>query len=185
VISPRELTPEVQIRIATLDDAAALADAYDRNWDHLSPWEPIRPANWLTAAGQLERLTSTLERYKNGLVVPWLLFEDDRVVGSFTLQDVVPGPFRSASIGYWLAADALGRGLATRAVDMVAEIADTELKLHRIEASTLTRNTASQRVLQRAGFTQIGFAPTYLHIGGAWQDSNLYQRILNDREPGA
>ena len=97
----------------------------------------------------------------------------------------MPGPFRSASIGYWLAVDAVGRGLATRAVDTVAEIADTELKLHRIEASTVTNNIASQRVLQRAGFHQIGSAPNYLHIDGAWRDHNLYQRILNDREPGA
>ena len=35
------------------------------------------------------------------------------------------------------------------------------------------------------GFQQIGMAPTYLHIDGHWQDCNLYQRILNDREPGA
>lgn len=185
MISPRRLTPEVELRIASLDDAPALAEAYTRSWDHLSPWEPNRPDNWFTAAGQLERLTGTLERYKNGLVVPWLLIEGDRVIGSFTLQDVVPGPFRSASIGYWLAIDAVGRGLATRAVQTVAEIADTELKLHRIAASTRHDNVASQRVLLRTGFEQIGFAPKYLHTGGAWQDCNLYQRILNDREPGA
>ncbi|TCC47648.1 N-acetyltransferase [Kribbella capetownensis] len=185
MISPRQLTPEVELRVASLDDAPALAEAYTRSWDHLSPWEPDRPENWFTPAGQLERLTRTLERYKNGLVVPWLLIEDDRVVGSFTLQDVVPGPFRSASIGYWLAIEAVGRGLATRAVDAVAEIADTELRLHRIAASTRKDNVASQRVLLRTGFEQIGFAPTYLHTGGAWQDCNLYQRILNDREPGA
>jgi len=78
-----------------------------------------------------------------------------------------------------------GRGLATLAVEAVAELADTQFKLHRIEASTLKNNIASQRVLQRTGFNQIGFAPTYLHIGGLWQDCNLYQRILNNREPGA
>ena len=93
-------------------------------------------------------MTYQLERYKNGQVVPWVLAEGDRIVGQITLSDLVPGPFRSAALGYWLAADALGRGLATLAVSAVAEIADTELKLHRIEASTLTNNAASQRVLQ-------------------------------------
>jgi ribosomal-protein-alanine N-acetyltransferase len=126
-----------------------------------------------------------LEQYKGGRTVPWVLAEGDRVVGAVTLNDLVPGPFRSAAIGYWLAVDAVGRGLATRAVEAVAEIADTELRLHRIEASTRTNNVASQRVLQRTGFAQIGFAPKYLHIDGDWQDSNLYQRILNDRAPGA
>ena len=60
------------------------------------------------------------------------------------------------------------------------------MRLHRIEASTLTNNAPSQRVLQRKrGFAQIGFAPDYLHIDGAWHDCNLYQRILNNRAPGA
>ena len=185
MISSRPLTPDVQLRIATLDDAAGLADAYIRSWDHLKPWEPDRPETWFTPAGQREKLTASLAKYKDGRTVPWVLTEGDRIVGAITLNDVVPGPFRSASLGYWLAIDAVGRGLVTRAVETVAEIADTELKLHRIEASTLTNNVASQRVLQRTGFAQIGTAPTYLHIAGAWQDCNLYQRILNDRAPGA
>ncbi len=185
MISPRQLTPDVQLRIATLADAAGLADAFTRSWNHLQPWEPDRAESWFTPAGQHERLTSSLERYKNGQVVPWVLAEGDRIVGQMTLSDLVPGPFRNADLGYWLAADAVGRGLATRAVEAVIEISDTELKLHRIAASTLTNNAPSQRVLQRTGFVQIGFAPTYLHIAGAWQDCNLYQRILNDRAPGA
>ncbi len=185
MIEPRSLTTDVELRIASLDDAPALADAQTRSREHLGPWDPARTDRWFTPAGQAERLTSQLERYKNGQVVPWVLADGDRVLGQITLSDLVPGPFRSASLGYWLAVDALGRGLATRAVEAVAEIADSELKLHRIEASTLTGNTASQRVLNRTGFRQIGTAPTYLHIAGYWQDCNLYQRILNDREPGA
>ena len=185
MIAARSLTPDVQLRIATLDDAPALADACARSRDHLKPWEPSRPDNWFTPAAQAERLTSLLERYKNGQIVPWLLAEGDRIVGAITLNDLVAGPFRNAALGYWLAVDAVGRGLATLAVEAVAAIADQELKLHRIEASTLTNNAASQRVLQRTGFTQIGFAPTYLHIAGSWQDCNLYHRILNDRPPGA
>ncbi|WP_328999717.1 GNAT family N-acetyltransferase [Kribbella sp. NBC_00709] len=185
MIAARSLTPDVELRIGTLDDAPALADAQVRSREHLRPWEPVRTEKWFTTAGQVERMTGQLERFKNGHVVPWVLAEGDRVVGQITLSDLVPGPFRSASLGYWLAVDALGRGLMGRAVEAVAEIADTELKLHRIEASTLTGNAASQRVLDRAGFHQIGMAPTYLHIDGHWQDCNLYQRILNTREPGA
>jgi ribosomal-protein-alanine N-acetyltransferase len=185
VIESRPLTPDVHLRIVTLDDAAALADAQSRSREHLRPWEPVRDEKWFTPVGQVERLTFQLERYKNGLVVPWVLVSGDRIVGGITLSDLVHGPFRSAALGYWLAVDAVGRGLATQAVQTVADIADTELKLHRIEASTLTGNTASQRVLARTGFEQIGMAPTYLHIDGRWQDCNLYQKILNTRAPGA
>ena len=185
MIEARQLTPDVQLRLVTVDDAPALADAQIRSREHLRPWDPERTERWFTLAGQADRLTGQLERHKNGQVVPWVLAEGNRIVGAITLSDLVPGPFRSASLGYWLAVDAVGRGLATRAVEAVAEIADTQLKLHRIEASTLTGNLASQRVLDRTGFQQIGMAPTYLHINGYWQDCNLYQRILNDRDPGA
>jgi ribosomal-protein-alanine N-acetyltransferase len=180
----RALTPDVLLRLATLDDAAGFAAAQVRNRDHLAPWEPVRSEHWFTAAGQTERLQAQLERHKNGQVVPWLLISGDRVVGAVTLTDIVPGPFRSASLGYWIDAELLGRGLTTKAVETVAEFADTELRLHRIEASTLTGNVASQRVLKKCGFVQIGSAPDYLHIAGAWRDCHLYQRILNTRAPG-
>ncbi|MFK4085343.1 GNAT family N-acetyltransferase [Kribbella sp. NPDC020789] len=184
MIKPRHLTTDVELRIATLDDAAALADAYKRSWDHLKPWEPDRPDNWFTAEGQHTRLTSLLEAYDRGTTVPWLLASGDRILGAVTLNDIVAGPFRNAHVGYWLAVDAVGRGLMTLAVEAAAAIADIELKLHRLQASVFVHNAASHAVLERTGFTQCGFAPNYLYIGGRWQDSNLFQRILNDRAPG-
>ena len=184
MIKPRQLTPSVELRLAALDDAAALADAYTRSWDHLQRWEPARPDDWFTAAGQRSRLATSLERFSGGTALPLLLAEGDRIVGAVTLSDIVPGPFRNAHLGYWLAAEAVGRGLMTLAVNATAELADTELKLHRLQASVFVHNAASHAVLERTGFTQIGFAPNYLYIGGRWQDSNLFQRILNDRPPG-
>ena len=170
--------------MATIEDAEAIAEAQVRSREHLRPWEPYRPDAWFTAAGQAERLQGQLERHKYGQVVPWLLVEGSRVIGAATLTDIVPGPFRSGSLGYWIDVGAVGRGLATAAVQAVAEIADVELRLHRIEASTLINNTPSQRVLTKCGFVQIGTAPDYLHIDGAWRDCHLFQRILNTRAPG-
>lgn len=110
----RSLAPDVLLRVATLDDAAGFAAAQLRNRDHLAPWEPVRSEAWFTEAGQKERLQAQLERYKNGQVVPWLMISGDRVVGAMTLTDIVPGPFRSTSLGYWVDVELLGRGLATK-----------------------------------------------------------------------
>jgi ribosomal-protein-alanine N-acetyltransferase len=181
----RPLTSTVELRVATIGDAAAFAEAQVRNREHLKPWEPVRSDRWFTTAGQADRLAQQLERFERREVVPWFMFQDDRVVGAITLTDIVPGPFRSASLGYWIDADLLGKGLATAAVQTVAEVADNELLLHRIEASTLTHNLPSQKVLKKAGFSQIGTAADYLHIDGAWRDCHLFQRILNIRLPGA
>ena len=180
----RTLTAGIELRVATLADAAAFAQAQVHNREHLAPWEPVRSERWFTAAGQEDRLKAQLVRYQNREVVPWFLFQDERVVGAITLTDIVPGPFQSASLGYWIDKDFLGKGLATTAVQTVAELADNELRLHRIEASTLVINEPSQRVLLKCGFTQIGTAPDYLHIAGVWQTCHLHQRILNTRKPG-
>jgi ribosomal-protein-alanine N-acetyltransferase len=62
-------------------------------------------------------------------------------------------------------------------VAQIVRIAFEELGLHRLEAGTLLHNTASQRVLERNGFTRFGLAPKYLSIAGRWQDHVLFQRI--------
>ncbi len=91
-----------------------------------------------------------------------------------------PGTSRGGGVGYWVDGDYAGRGLAFAAVHAIVDMARDELGLHRIEASTLLHNVASQRVLLKAGFQHIGMAPRYLQISGKWQDHNLYQVVLHD-----
>ena len=98
-----------------------------------------------------------------------------------SLSNVVPGAFRSANVGYFVDGSRNGRGLATRALETVAEHAFGELALHRLEAGSLVDNIASQRVLEKNGFECIGLARSYLRIAGAWRDHLLFQRT-NDRD---
>ncbi|MFY1586612.1 GNAT family N-acetyltransferase [Micromonospora sp. WMMD734] len=61
-----------------------------------------------------------------------------------------------AMIGYSLLPEARGRGLATRAVRLLAGWAFDQVGLARLWAGTAPWNTASQRVLDRAGFHREG-----------------------------
>ncbi|MEV0385991.1 GNAT family N-acetyltransferase [Nonomuraea sp. NPDC050643] len=175
------LAGDVVLRPVTERDTEALVDAYIRNRDHLRRWEPSRPAEFFTHAGQAERLKSLLEQQARGGAVAWVLADGERVVGRMTLSTIVRGPFLSADLGYWLDAGYTGRGLATQGVRAVCRMADQELGLHRIAASTLLDNVASQTVLRKAGFEPYGLAPRYLAIDGKWQDHRLFQRILHER----
>ena len=53
-------------------------------------------------------------------------------------------------IGYWVKADARGRGVATRAVVLVARFAFDELGAARVQLVTEPDNVASQRVAEKA-----------------------------------
>jgi ribosomal-protein-alanine N-acetyltransferase len=168
-----------ELRPLSLEDAPALAAAYDRNRRHLAPWDPPRPADWWTEAGQRARVATELEAVNAGRQAAWLVHHGGEVVGRVALNTIVLGPFRSASMGYWIDAGHTGRGVATWAGEHACAEA-LRLGLHRVEAGTMRHNLASQGVLRRLGFTWFGTADRYLFIDGAWRDHHLFQRLLHD-----
>jgi [ribosomal protein S5]-alanine N-acetyltransferase len=184
-IKESAILPDVILRPIAVGDAKPLSAAYVGNRKHLEPWEPVRPESFFTVEGQTERIDGLLRQAADGIMVPWVMesAEDRRIIGAITLSGISLGPFCSSYVGYWVAGDQQGRGLASAALERVCEIARDDLGLHRIEASTLIDNTTSQRVLKKCGFETIGDAPQYLHINGEWRDSRLFQRVLHDRDP--
>ena len=172
------LTDTVGVRVLRRSDAGPLADAYLRNREHLAPWEPLRFEEFFTAGGQAASIESKLGLFIAGTDVPWVLVEGPRVIGVINLSGIVRGPFLSAHLGYWVDKDVTGRGIGSAAVEFALQTARNELGLHRLQASTLPHNAASQRILKRAGFEEIGLAAQYLRIAGSWQDHILFQRIL-------
>lgn len=167
------------IRPLEESDAEVLAAAYSRNREHLAPWDPIRPVEFFTVEGQRKTVAGQLDLVSSGHLATWLLLYGGDVVGRVSLNNIIRGVLASASVGYWVDHAHLRRGLATALVEHACTEA-LALGLHRVEAGTLLHNVASQKVLLRAGFELYGMAPKFLFIDGAWQDHNLYQRILHD-----
>ena len=160
------------IRPLTAGDAEELTALLIENRAFLAPFEPDRGERFYTVEGQLERL---VREDKHGFAI----LDGERIVGTVALSNVVLGPLQSANLGYWVAERANGRGLATKAVGELIPIAFGELGLHRLEAGTLVDNLGSRRVLEKNGFEEIGIARGYLHIGGAWRDHVLFQRLAD------
>ena len=58
----------------------------------------------------------------------------------------------TAEVGYWLAEPFWGKGIMTRALNILTEYGIQALGLNRIFAEPYTTNPASARVLEKAGF---------------------------------
>jgi len=165
-------------RLVTLADADALAELYSANRDFLTPWEPVRNDDFYTADGERAVIGDALARHAQGTALPHVICDGSGLVaGRITLNNIVRGAFQSCDLGYWVSAALNGRGLATGAVREMIGQAISGLGLHRIQAATLPHNAASQKVLARNGFTQIGMAPEYLHTAGRWQDHFIYHVV--------
>jgi RimJ/RimL family protein N-acetyltransferase len=78
----------------------------------------------------------------------------DRLVGTIGLMDLDGAGF--GEIGYWIAADARGRGFTTRAVVLLRDWAQTALGLTEITIFAHRDNRPSQLVAERAGFEDTG-----------------------------
>lgn len=75
------------------------------------------------------------------------------VLGRVNLVDVAQG---SAELGYRIAEEAAGRGLATAAVREACALAASTYGLSTLRAETTLDNAASRAVLTRTGFTSVG-----------------------------
>ena len=83
-------------------------------------------------------------------------------------------------VGYWVAPQARGRGVATAAVRLITGVGFDRLGLMRLDLLAATGNEASQRVAEQAGFTREGVMRSYLATKeGVRDDAVMFGLVRN------
>jgi len=81
---------------------------------------------------------------------------------------------KNAELGYWLAEPFWGKGIITKAVKEVVYYGFKNIEIDRIFARPFGRNIASQKVLEKAGFTlEAKFEKTFFKFG-QYEDELIY-----------
>ena len=120
-----------------------------------------------------DRHNAMLTEQDAGIGAYYVLVGDDgSVLGRFNLYRIADG---TADLGYRIAQDVAGRGVATATVRELCRVASAQHGLRTIKAATSHDNVASQKVLTRAGFVPVGPAGP-ADLGG--QQGTWYQRDL-------
>ncbi|PUZ37673.1 hypothetical protein GQ55_9G139100 [Panicum hallii var. hallii] len=107
-----------------------------------------------------------------------------RPVGQVSVWPYADEGGRRANLGYALARDHWGRGIAAAAIRMVVgRVFDDLPGLERLEAVTDVENVRSQRVLEKAGFQREGVLRRYIagRGGGQARDAVIYSFLSSDR----
>ena len=86
----------------------------------------------------------------------------------------------AASIGYWIAREARGRGIATTALRLVSGWVLGDLAVERLELVTEPANVRSQRVAEKAGFQREGVLRRYLDVKGERRDCVMFSLLRED-----
>jgi RimJ/RimL family protein N-acetyltransferase len=106
---------------------------------------------------------------------------DDHVVGGIGIRvgdSDRPGICdHCGEIGYWLGESFWGRGIVSETVVALTEWAFSELRLVRLYAPVFARNTASARVLEKAGYGFEGRLRARYFRDGEYLDGLLYAKV--------
>jgi len=170
--APTLREPGLLLRPPRVEDADALTAACQDA--EISRWTRV-PSPY-TRDNALEYIAMSESNARDGAAIVLLAFDDDdRLLGSISLLDLHAAP-DYGEIGYWIAADARGRGIATRAVRMLTDWAHRELGRERVEIIVHRDNTASHAVPLRAGYERLPGLHPLLRVG---ESDPVFMRYLS------
>lgn len=165
---------ECTIRCWEPEDALALAGIINNRkiQDNLRDGLPY-PYTVQDAAGFIAAMRGAAP----GEIYSFAILHEDTVVGSINLSRKTNIHRRTAEMGYYLAEPYWGRVWMTDVVRQVCAFAFEKTDLLRLFAEPFADNTASCRVLEKAGFTLEGVMRKNAVKNGAVRDMKLYALV--------
>jgi ribosomal-protein-alanine N-acetyltransferase len=171
--------PMTRVGLVRPEDAFEVVAVLRRSRSHLADtfrgtWEER-----VDVDAERARIVRALSDHDAGRAWPGVIRDarTGELLGRVALHDIVLGNRRSCFVSYWLAAAAVGRGHATRAVAEILTVAFGDLRLHRVEAFVRPANATSLAVLARCNFERIGVARRHTFLSGDWRDELLLQKL--------
>ncbi|MFG2867374.1 GNAT family N-acetyltransferase [Streptomyces sp. NPDC048338] len=174
------MSDEITLRPVTADDL----DLYEREFSGPDGWGVHQWFGFQPTADLRRRFA------ENGLLGPdgglLSVAEGDRTVGRVKW---FPGTWGPADLTNWslaigLVPSARGRGIGTRAQQLLVEYLFDHTRADRIQAWTDHDNVAEQRALEKAGFVEEGVLRSAVWRGGQWNDLVIYSVLRAERTGG-
>ena len=102
---------------------------------------------------------------------------NDKVIGSIGVFRQENIHYRTAEIGYYIGEKYWGKGYMTKAVKLTCDFVFSNTDIIRIFAEPFAYNTASCRVLEKAGFVFEGILKSNAVKNGSIVDMKMYAKV--------
>jgi RimJ/RimL family protein N-acetyltransferase len=159
-------TERLVIRCYEPEDAPLLKTAVDASLDHLRPWMPWARSEPQTLDEKVELCRSFRGQFDLDQNYVYGIFSADEseLLGGAGFHP--RGNEGSLEIGYWVAASAVGRGIATEVTAVETRVGFELCALDRIDIQVEPGNEPSLRIPRKLGFTEEGVLRRRLDPGG-------------------
>lgn len=159
------------VRPLASEDAPELHALIEANRDHLAQWLPWAPGQ--TTEGTERFLAEAEEQFARDDGFQAKIEPEGEIVGVVGFHSI-DWANRNTSLGYWLAADAQGRGTMTVVVSALLDHAFYEWELHRVEIHCAPENRRSRAIPERLGFREEARLRETELVSGRYLDSVVY-----------
>lgn len=144
---------DLVLKQAGPDDVGRISQVISDNLQHLLPYLRLEVVDTMIDSEKLA------EEYDSGHTVDYLIMSSGEFSGMVGLHSRHE---QLVKMGYWLAADRLGQGIATRSATRLRDYAFSELDISRLVLDIQCTNQPSKAVATRLGAVRAPFpTPKY------------------------
>lgn len=172
------LDSELTLELLAPRHAQELYAAVEENRDHLRPWMP-----WIESTKSVDDtrafISTTVNQLASNSGFQTAIRSGEKIIGVVGMHRI-DWENRFTSLGYWLAKEAQGKGVMTRACAACIAHSFSELHLHRVEIRCATENSRSRAIPERLGFVSEGIAREAEWVNGRFVDHVIYGLLSHE-----
>lgn len=160
------INDRIQLVQLTPDHAQEVFDLTEANRAYLDEFLPW-PKFVKEVEDSKEHIEETLSNRENGTSFSYGIQYDSSLIGNISIRNLIDESLLP-EIGYWIAEDYSGKGIASAATTAITQFAFHTLGLQKVIIRANPENIASNKVAENAGYTFVGQEPDDEEILNIW-----------------
>lgn len=164
----------------TVDMATILFDLVDSDREHIGEFMDFVDIT-KEPRDEINYINMKLSGQVKGTDRLFLISYEDELVGSIDLH-FIDSHNKKAEIGYWIHSSQAKKGITTKCVKKVCQIAFEEMGLNKLSIGADTENTGSNAVALKSGFSFVGTDKQDIMMYDRLRDMNKYSLLRSDFE---
>ncbi|MBA5761385.1 GNAT family N-acetyltransferase [Vibrio sp. 404] len=168
-------------------ELALLEESFAREYSELVYTQLDYLSQWLTWPPYCQSeqdfrlfIQRSLEDYAEGKSLTCAIIYQNKIVGNCSLNDI-NHDLKRVKIGYWLSQEHTGKGIMTRIVRKLIDLAFTKYQLEKVELSAAVDNWSSRAVAERSGMILEGVISNSEKVGEHILDHAIYAIHRSDQ----
>src|SRR6056297_430951 len=171
---------DIYLKLFNPNDAVELLNLINSNRFYLREW-----LDWVDKTKDISDSKDFIHDSRkqfaanNGFQVG--IWYKEELVGVIALHEI-DWEDRQTEIGYWLGEDYQGKGIITKSCEAIIDYVFEVLELNRVEITCAEKNSKSQAVPERLGFTKEGVIRDNQWLNGRYVNHVIYGLLKEEWE---